>query len=211
MKTGQEFFRHELHLLSGLSHLRIKCNFVVIFKILCTISKENLCKETAVSRKTLSTWVTVLHDSWRFDGRYSTASQTATLSPLRNTPAITTPQRHSHTPCTWHRFGSQSSEDVLTPQWSTLDLFMPLKSMVSCYYMILWLRLLLRTSILSSWVTDFDTKFWGFWGVCVDEQVGDNTRWHEQHVFLTSFLFQNNAGKLLTWQYVSLVPENCWV
>lgn len=57
----------------------------------------------------------------------------------------------------------------------------------------------------------------GFWhkvlGVLaflVLEQESDNTRQQEQNVFLTNLLFQTNAGKMLTYQCVSLVQQNCW-
>lgn len=57
----------------------------------------------------------------------------------------------------------------------------------------------------------------GFWhkvlvvlAFFVVEQVCYNKSQQEQSVFWTNLLFQNNAGKMLTCQYVSLVQQNCW-
>lgn len=74
-----------------------------------------------------------------------------------------------------------------------------------------------RVGIQTATIHRFMFSVHGFWhkvlGVLVFfsvEQVSHNTRQQEQNVFLTNLLFQNNAGKMLTYQYISLVQQNCW-
>lgn len=50
-------------------------------------------------------------------------------------------------------------------------------------------------------------KVWGVLAFFVVEQVSDNTRQQEQNVFWTNLLFQNTAGKMLTYQHVPLVQK----
>lgn len=74
-----------------------------------------------------------------------------------------------------------------------------------------------KSSKTNSTICRFMFSTHGFWhkilGVLaflVVEQVSNNTRQQEQNVLLTNLLFQNNAGKMLTYQHVSHVQQNCW-